>query len=506
MVFHQIEKAYSKSLGRDVTAEEYARYRHDNPIFHPVRDLRCVECNCEITLAEGPIREAYFKHAKGDHGHYDCDLYTKGNYSESSEAEIRRKFIQEQDISLNFEIRYISKRWQAIVVIPPFKEDKLIKYGVAGTKIGIIPDRGEAVYLFVDSSTFIPGESKTIALSSIPRNIRFEIRSSDGEITNYTYSCFDGSDSIYTTLINEDFSDAPKIKKTLFDNRTIFDLSEIPQFVVKKAPRHIYCGRHYIFFEKKGSESGFCFLNNVKKSLLSFSPNELFSYDVYDVVFESLSADLEHFLSSKGYYLNEKNEALVIWPPMNSVGNYKYCDKKHDKLFIVFENEKQNLDLFKEDINMLFFRIVNESMTPFYVTCRDEKSSCRPIAYDRQFNTKSCVIGSFPAYLYSRGVLIRRITEKNIQIPPDNFVVSFSTKIQKSFFSNASVSQSVPSRLEDAIRYSQATIPFSKKEYENLKKHYFSNPYILDYLDYCLSNKFIKKSALSIILESEEKE
>lgn len=506
MVFHQIEKAYSKSLGRDVTAEEYAQYRHDHPIFHPVRDLRCVECNCEITLAEGPIREAYFKHAKGDHGHYDCDLYTKGYYSGSSEAEIRRKFIQEEDISLNFEIRYIAKRWQAIVVIPPFKEDELEKFGAAGTRIDIIPDRGEAAYLFVDSSNFVPGESKTIALSSIPRNIRFEIRASDGETTNYAYSCFDGSDSIYTTLINEDFSDAPKIKTTVFDNRTIYDLSEIPQFVVKKAPRHIYCGRHYIFFEKKGSISSFYFLNNVKKSLLSFPPNESFPYDVYDVVFEGLSEDLEHFLSGKGYYLNEKNEALVIWPPMNSVGNYKYCDKRRDKLFVAFENEKQNLDLLKVDINLLFFRIANESMAPFYVTCRDEKSSFRPIACDRQFNTKSCIIGSFPAYLYSKGVLIRRITEKTIQIPPDNSVVSFSTKIQKSFFSNTSASQSVPPRLEEAIRYSQATIPFGEEEYENLEKRYFNSPYVLDYLDYCLNNKVIKKSALSIMLESEGKQ
>ena len=98
-IFHSLEK-------REMTLSEYEKYMNEHPYHSSIKAIRCVECGDAIVYCNGFHNASYFKHSPTHEGHGYCSLYHEGTESKTYESLIRKKFFKEEDISLNFELKY----------------------------------------------------------------------------------------------------------------------------------------------------------------------------------------------------------------------------------------------------------------------------------------------------------------------------------------------------------------------------------------------------------------
>src|SRR5574344_1997579 len=299
-VFHTLEK-------REMTLSEYEKYMKEHPYHLSIKAIRCVECGDAIVYCNGVYNAAYFKHSPTHEGHCYCSLYHEGTESKTYESLIRKKLFKEEDISLNFELKYQDGKWKSLITIPPFNKNDLDNNTKNDTKIVINESYNSHIDLPIDTNHFKVGELKRIGLSKFPSSIKSRITgNSTGRDMSYTMDGFIPNEQIYSSLILQNY---------IGDLNYSINLRNIKMFVCKKLGGRIYTGRHYLIFSS--GNYGLHISNEVKKDMtivkLELKSDTYFNYSVYDVVFNSVTDATENFCTNRGCELVEKDYAVILW-------------------------------------------------------------------------------------------------------------------------------------------------------------------------------------------------
>ena len=234
--FHSLEK-------REMTVSEYDSYLRMHPHQYSIKAIRCVECGDILTYCKGKTNTPYFKHSPTHEGHGYCSLYQEGTESKTSESLIRKKFFQEENISLNYELFYKNGKWNSIITLPPFKENEIVQNEKNNTVI-FIRDLNKIVELPIDSAHFQPGQIKKIRLGNFNSNIHIRIAgNSTKHDISYDMDGFIPATQMYSSLIIQNYVSS--------DGSKSIDLRNIKSFVCKRIGGHVYTGRHYLIFSNK---------------------------------------------------------------------------------------------------------------------------------------------------------------------------------------------------------------------------------------------------------------
>lgn len=491
--FHTIEK-------REMTISEYREYKKNNPYTRNINALKCVECGDTIIYCDGENKVAYFKHSPTPEGHSYCSLYKEGKESNTSESKLRKKFLQEEGISLNYEIIYRKGTWSNLITIPPLTKKEIVNNEENHTKI-IINNDFKLISLDIDSEHFIPGEIKKIGLGKFLEfiSISFKGDSSKHNI-GYNVEGFKPERQLYSSLLLKTF-----IKKA--EDKTI-NLEDIDFFICKKISGYVYVGRHYLIFSRNKFFDAHLYSNSIKITPIKLKENKNFGYYLYDVVFNKVDESSETFCNQRNVELLENIDAQIIWPPINTIGNYKFYERRKTKMFISFQNNFNAVDLLKYDVFdkktnnfYLFFKIKNPNANPFYVmldkTPTKEKKEANII---ETFENKQKICEYHSKYLFKKGVLINKID--NFVAPKNNeSILLYNSALDRILISTNKKEKFVMGLFLDAVRYSTKTNVFSKKIYDYLKDNYKSNDIVMIYLKNCFRFGIIKTEALKILCE-----
>lgn len=493
---NSIPKAFHSFEHKEMTVQEFENYLKAFPYRHSQKVLKCIECGDEIIFCSGFTKGSYFKHKPTPDGHSYCSLYHEGVSSYTYESEIRKKIFQEEDISFNYEIRMINGKWSSLITIPPFRNDEIDKYEKNETVLTIRDSSGKASSIPIDHGHFTHGEIKTISLNGFPKNITVVITgNSTYRNISYTTSGFSPRTQLYSTLITQDY---------LSQHITNINLSKIKRFICKRLSGKVYTGKHYIVFEEGYSSLKSTFTSEEATIRELILPKELsFNYSVYDVVFRKVNKKTINFCLDRDCELSERSDAVILWPPVNSIGNYKYFRNKETMMFLSFEHNDETMDMICHGTKKILFRIDNINTNSFYVTYKEKTSSAKE---ENTIIEKECseitINPDRSNYLFSSGVLIGSISGKKYTLNKKDYVLSFLNRLDynKYYYQTKKV-VSNDTHFLSLVRYSQKYTDFNEIDYKYLKSKYSDDQMINQYLDYCFEYKRIKQAAKDYLME-----
>ena len=491
-----IPKAYHRLEHRDMTIHEYESYLREHPHWHSVRALRCVECGDEIAYCSGDIKGSYFKHNPSAMGHSYCSLYHEGAESKTHESLIRKKLFKEEDISLNFELRMSDGKWSSFITIPPFKNKEIEENEQNNTVLNIRDGYRRTIERPINRESFNSGEIKRIGLSGFPQNIYISIvgRSTSRNIS-YNMAGFVPSKQIYSTLINQDYTS---------QGIGSINLSRIKTFTCKRISGRIYTGRHYLVFEYGyyGFRNSFTSDEAIVKEVI-LPKDSSFNYSVYDIVFRKVTDRTTNFCENRDCELIEKSDAVVLWPPINSIGNYKYFKNNKTQMFLTFERDNETVDMLIHPTNYIFFKVDNINARAFYVTVSNKEVTLKD--YPKQLETECLEIKldhNKEYYSLIDGTVNKKIESSVYKLRKKETVLAFSNRLEFERF-NAPVikTKTNDNYLLSLIRYSSKLSKFDKKEHDYLKDKYSGNELVISYLDSCLEYGRIKDEVKTYLME-----
>ncbi len=503
-----IPRARYKPESRNVTVSEFENILRKFPHRQSFvsQSLICTECGDQIIYCHGDVNGSYFKHNPSFFGggqHANCSLFTKGGSISIHESKIQKHFVEEMDLSLNFEIKMIGGHWSSFITIPPFNLKEIENHELKKTTISVIVNHKTLCEIPINKEHFNSGEIKKIGLNGFPGLIHLNIKSS--ESINGLYcpiDGFSGTTQLYSSLILQDY---------ISNETNIIDLSRLKTFSCKRMVGNVYTGKHYLFFAFKGS-NGYGFRNRfsideaiVKEVILP--KDNLFSWTIYDIVFKKITSQTSEFCLNRNCILKERSDAVIIWPPINSIGNYKYFKMKNanDKtVFLTFERDDETMDMMSQSgNNTMFFKVKNQNDKPFYVTLKPigktNKEQFIPTTIeDKRIQFKQ----GTQNYLFKNNVLLKRIDENKCELNKHESVISFTDRIEYNKCIYPEVQKlDNNDELIALIRYSENYVTFSDKEYDLLAKKYEQDNFVISYIDSCLSNGRIKTEVLDYLME-----
>ena len=490
-VFHTLEK-------KEMSLSEFEKYSFTHPYHTCIKAIRCIECGDEIIYCKGDVNKSYFRHIPSHEGHGYCSLYhQKGNDSKSYEAKIRKKLFKEECISLNFELKYSNGSWKSLISIPPFSQEDLESNTINNTKIIINDSYNRTTSISIDSNHFQAGELKKIGLNNFPSNIKFKIT---GNSTNndicYTMDGFMPRKQLYSSLILQDYLD---------ESKTNINLKSIKMLVCKRISGKVYTGRHYFIFVY-GNE-GLNISNEIKKFIkirkIELMNDLKFNYSLYDIVFNNITKETEKFCAERGCELVETDEAVILWPPLNSIGNYKYYKNNKTKMFISFENENNLLELYEHDTSCLFFKVKNINATPFFVMHFDNEIKDKQISKFEYINKPYVKFDEKKRnYIFKNESILEKINCDDISIKGNDSYISLNSSLERIIYQNKIFkNENNIEKLKNAIWYSKEYLHFNNSAFEYFLDKYKGNTFVEEYLNMCKKNKKIKKHAFKILLE-----
>lgn len=491
-----IPKAHHRLEHRDMTVREYEQYLSMHPRWRSLKALICVECGDEIAYCSGDIKGSYFKHNPSSAGHSYCSLYHEGSESKTNESLIRKKLFKEEDISLNFELRMTNGKWSSLITIPPFKNNEIETNERNKTTLFVRESYRRTIEIPVDREHFSSGEMKRIGLEGFPSSINIAIKgNSSSHNISYTMDGFSPRNQIYSTLITQDYSSG--------GSGTI-NLSKIKMFNCKKVSGRIYTGRHYLLFEYGYYGFRNTFSSDeaiVKEVILPKDPK--FNYSVYDVIFKNVTEKTVRFCEDRDCELIEKSEAVIIWPPINSIGNYKYFRNSDTEMFLIFEHDNETLDMFTHSTKYIFFKIDIINAKAFYVTALNSKAAPKEQAICKEAEMlESNFNPDTLNYLFTKGILNKRIDEKKYTLKKNESVISILNRLEiEKYICPTIRKKTSDDEILAMIRYSEKFVPFSENEYEYLIDKYRDNSLVSNYLDSCLEYKYIKEVVKDYLME-----
>ena len=490
-IFHSLEK-------KEMTISEYEKYIREHPYHSIIKAIRCIECGDSIDYCKGSHNAAFFRHSPTHEGHGYCSLYHEGTESKTYESLIRKKFFKEENVSLNFELKYQDGSWKSLITIPPFNRQDLDNNTKNETKIVINETYNSNIIVPIDNNHFKPGELKRIGLNRFPSSVKIKITgNSTSRDMSYTMDGFIPNEQIYSSLILQNY---------IGDYNSSINLKNIKMFVCKKLGGKIYTGRHYLIFTY--GNYGLRISDDVKKDIsitkLELKDDTYFNYSVYDIVFNKVTEATENFCTNRGCELVGKDDAVILWPPMNSIGNYKYYKNNEKKMFIAFENESDALELYEHDISSyLYFKVQNINATPFFVmqfngTIADKKFATFDYSNDTSINLDKTKNN----YIFKSGFLNEKIDSNQVKIKKNDKVLSIKSSLERTMYQLDKIVSSIDiNRLKNAIWYSKKFVSLKDIEFEYLINKYQDNEFVVEYLDMCTRTKKIKKDAIELLME-----
>ena len=135
-----MDTARDRLTKKVITASEY--YQIESSLNYYWRSLRnnfqCPECGDILHFNRGSHNKtAYFYHSPISDQHGTCKLYTCGVSSNTTEAKLRSKLVEESDLSFAFELHYFSGKWSSYISIPPFSKSELDNHNQNDTVLKI---------------------------------------------------------------------------------------------------------------------------------------------------------------------------------------------------------------------------------------------------------------------------------------------------------------------------------------------------------------------------------
>ncbi|HMM00021.1 MAG TPA: hypothetical protein PKC96_01600 [Bacilli bacterium] len=487
-VFHTLEH-------REMTIQEYEHYISEHPQWCNIKAIICVECGDEIIYCNGLHNTSFFKHIPTHEGHSYCSFYHEGQESKTCEALFRKKLFRDKDISLNFEIRYFGDIWTSLITIPPLKKEEIKSNQQNDSLLSVSTSYRGSLSLPIDEGHFSSGEIKRISLEGFPNSARISITGNgNSHNISYDFECFRPDFQIYSNLILQEY-----FSETTGDH----SLKNIKSFACKRVSGKVYLGKHYLVFAYEN-----CF--NLSESeatvrRIIFNKQLNADYQVYyafDIVFHRLTNSTEKFCSSRNCTLVEKNNAVIIWPPVNSVGNYKYYKKDKTNMFMAFENNSRVIDLYSHSTDMLWFKINNDNVDSFYVTQQTKKPEQKSASSIVYLESNNATDDSGKNYLFENGVLKKRV-DSIASLKPKQEVIVIQDRLNRMVYSAPQRQTPVldQNELLNITRYSRPYSQLTDNEYLILYKKYKENQLIVEYLGMCLRQKKIKKLAKRWLME-----
>lgn len=499
-IFHTLEK-------KEMSLSEYEKYTHEHPYRSSIKAIRCVECGDSIDYCKGAHNAAFFRHSPTHEGHGYCSLYLEGKESKTCESLIRKKLLKEEFVSLNFELKYQGGLWKSFITIPPFNKQELDSNTKNNTKIIINETYNSSIEVLIDNYHFKPGELKQIGLSKYPSIIKIKITgNSTSHDISYTMDGFIPNKQIYSNLILQNYTG---------DSNSSINLMNIKMFVCKKLGGKIYTGRHYLIFDSKNFSQ--CISSDVIKDIsiikLELPNNTYFNYSVYDVVFNKVTQATENFCTNRGCELVEKDDAVILWPPINSLGNYKYYKDNKTKMFIAFTNESDSLELYEhdtlchndleQDVSYLYFKVQNINTTPFFVMQFKGNVADKKFAiFDYLNDTSIDLDKTMNNYIFKSGSLIEKTDSNHVILKKNDKLLSIKSGLERTMYQLDKNAITIDiNRLKDAIWYSKKYVTLREIDFKYLINKYQDNEFVVEYLDMCIRVKKIKKAAIELLME-----
>lgn len=487
-IFHTLEK-------KEMTIFEYEKYIQNHPYRSSIRAIRCIECGDEIVYCNGLYKETYFKHSPTPEGHGYCSLYHEGTESKTYESLLRKKLFKEEDISLNFELTYKKGLWKSLITLPPFKQRDLENHTKNNTNITIYNSYNN-IEVPVDTNHFKSGELKRIGLKEFSEKIKISVKGySTGRDISYTMDGFIPNKQIYSNLILQNYVENFNLN---------VNLRNVKMFTCKKLSGKIYTGKHYLIFSY---ENSYINISNEAKKDMSITKLELkndsyFNYSAYDVVFNKVTDETEKFCTNRGCELVEKCDAVILWPPINSIGNYKYYKKSSTKMFIAFENESNIFELYEHDTDRLYYRVQNINATPFFVMQFNNKTIEKSNAKFNYLNENLVSLdNNSKNYYFKNGFVKEKLESGHIKLKKHEKLLSFKSPLERTIFQIKEDKEEIDmEQLKNAIWYSKKYVILKDKEFDYLVKKYKANTFIVNYLEMCMCSKKIKKAAIEVLL------
>ncbi len=486
-----ISRAFHTIENQEMSLSEYQQYLKSHPHQESIKAIRCVECGDMLTYCHGECNVPYFKHTPKAEGHGYCSLYHKGIISNTDEALMRKKIFKEEGITFNFELLYKNGKWKSIITIPPLKSDEINQNESNQTVISIIGNY-KIQKIPISIGNFTAGEIKAIQIHGFPEKIDIRIsgNSTNNDIT-YLMDGFNPNNQIYSYLISQD------------DLSKHNDFKSIKSFACKRNNGHIYIGKHYIIFS---SNPNLHLKEDFKNDDINIKNlniiNDLsFNYYAYDIVFNKISDYTIEFCNKRNCELLEREDAVILWPPIRSIGNYHFYNDLNSTMFISFENENRSLILNQYDCKRrLFFKIQNINSTSFYITYDKRKRILKESISLKEIELNE--ISNYPnlsKYCFKNNVLISKLHDTD-KIKKNHKVVLFNNQLDRVL---AFDRYTLCDEILVAIRYSRKYINFDNRFYDFLLKKYFENNTIIEYLNHCKSVGTIKEKAFELLIEGE---
>lgn len=496
----RIPRAFNILEKREMNVSDYEMYLKMHPHRSSLNVIKCVECGDFLTFCNGEKNVSYFKHSPSHEGHSYCSLYCEGAEAKTYEALIRKKLFQEEDISLNYELLYSDKKWTSLITIPPLKNSEIENNEHNETLISIKGFR-DAVEIPIDSRHFLPGEIKKVRLNHFYTKIHIRIQgNSTKHDISYNMDGFNPSTQLYSNLILQNFIHD--------DEDKVIDVRNIESFVCKRISGCIYTGRHYFVFSKDSNFAWKCInRKSIKIKKINLPTDNKFNYYLYDIVFTEVDEFSEEFCNNRNCELVQKDDAIIIWPPIKTVGNYRYYPNRQTNMFISFQSESKALDIAKcETYNKLngnmylFFKIHNINSNSYYVTMDKRTKTHKEAALILNSNEMPQNADFFEKVYYFNDDVYLQPCDVRIKLRKKSGLLYFNNQLEKIFYRKNSSSKIDEKMLLLAIRYSQKFVHFENKYFHYLLKKYDNNAFVKEYLEHCNIVGSIKEKALELLL------
>ncbi len=499
-----IPKAFHSFEKKEMTVYEYEVYLKSHSHQYSLKGIKCVECGDILTFCHGNYNKPYFKHSPTHEGHSYCALYNKGTESKTKEALIRKKLFKEEDISLNYELLYKNGKWKSLITIPPFKRIELTE-NESNKTIICIKNYNSDIEIPIDYAHFQPGEIKKIYLTYFSNSIRIKIKgNSTKQNISYNMEGFIPSSQLFTSFVTQNY--------IINDKNNVIDLKKLNFFSCRRIKGYTYTGRHYLCFSNDiNYHLKYVNSSSIEIKRINFQLDSNFRCYVFDVLFKSVEKDSKEFCNFRECELVQRDDANIIWPPIKTVGNYRYYPNFKTNIFILFENESRTLEIkkeptFKNEKNSmrLFFKIQNINSESYYVTLDKRKNLKKQEATLLVTDNKNIDFNKYEhKYYLNKGVLINKCDSKII-LENNNELLLINSQLDRAYITNQNKSLIVKDKLLNAIRYSREYIKFKDNYYKLLVNKYTNNELIKEYLEYCNKTRFIKKKVLQILIEEEK--
>lgn len=493
----KIKEAFDIVEQKIVSITEYSSILKNNKHYSNIKNLKCPECGDILLYCNGNVKEVYFKHDGAGKDHNDCSLYNKTISKASVESKMRKKLVFEDGINFNYQLEYKNGSWKEYIIFPPFEDAEIENYEKNETLIRLTDKKNakNIKNLEINFENFQSGLVKKVRTFGFIEKLTIEISGKDYNNTvNYIMDCFIPETQIYSALFF-----------TKLVNSTLKN-----EFICKKQVGNIFIGRHYLIFSY--NEKIYCRCKeDISINKITLIKNNEFSFYAFDIVFNKISKDSLEFCEQRNCKLTDRNDAVILWPPLKIIENYRYYDNLFDKMYITVENYTKSNKLIEYSLKELnnsdtkpLIKVSNINENSFYIMLdKSDKKQKKCIDFQEK-NFDENIDYKCEKYYLNNGILIEKYEDQIIG--KRNELLLVFNKLQRIKVKNKVIDNLSIINFLNLVRYSKEYIEFTQNQYKYFYNKFTKNPVILDYLEYCSRLKKIKRKVFEALLEEDDYE